>query len=394
MGLAADASSASRRHRRRQRGRPLGRCIPLVCPNSGRPSNRCSRGSRERCPRVRSRTSPSGTASDAWHSWTSTASTFGAATDRPLARYFPEVVRGLEAVRGDRRPPDAAFVLDGEIVIDASPDQARTPSFATLMSRLHPAPTRVERLSRDHPASYIAFDCLAAHGHDVRGRPFTERRRLLERVLSGARGSVRLTAATRDASKASIWLDMPGCNIDGVVAKPDSEPYAPGRRTMIKVKTLRTADCIVSGLRIARSGVVSSLLLGLYDDADALRHVGVVTQLPASDRKTLLDDLAPLAISIRDHPWRDGFLIAASPLGRLKGSAGRWTPEMGQDWLPVRPERVVEVGFDQVDGDRFRHPARLVRWRPDRTASSCSLDQIVSTIGASASPDAPPTIGP
>jgi ATP-dependent DNA ligase len=146
---------------------------------------------------------------------------------------------------------------------------------------------------------------------------------------------------------------------------------------MIKVKRERTADCVVAGYRPLPDGAVSSLLLGLYDDAATLRHVGVVTQLPAAERRAMADDLSSLTLPLDEHPWRNGFTIGASPLGRLKGSAARWTPEMEHDWVPIRPERVAEVGYDQVDVDRFRHPARFHRWRPDRTADSCRLEQIL-----------------
>jgi ATP-dependent DNA ligase len=185
------------------------------------------------------------------------------------------------------------------------------------------------------------------------------------------------TPATRDPSVARRWLESADASIDGVVAKPDQLLYEPGRRSMIKVKRLRTADCVVAGMRATEARGVTSLLLGLYDETGALRHVGSVSQLPSADRLSLLRDLIPLAIALSDHPWRDGFTISASPLGRLPGSAARWTPDMAHDWLPLRPVRVVEVGFDQVDVDRFRHPARFLRWRPDRTAASCRLEQIL-----------------
>jgi ATP-dependent DNA ligase len=179
---------------------------------------------------------------------------------------------------------------------------------------------------------------------------------------------------------ATRWFEQfRGGGIDGIVAKREDLPYEPGRRTMTKVKHERTADCVLAGVRVfAGEPRVSSLLLGLYDEHDELRHVGVVTQLPAAMRGELIRELAPLIVDIDAHPWRNGFAIGASPLGRLKGSASRWLPEMGLDWLPLRPERVVEVGFDQVDVDRFRHPARFRRWRPDRTASSCHLDQLAT----------------
>ncbi|HET7471632.1 MAG TPA: ATP-dependent DNA ligase [Candidatus Limnocylindrales bacterium] len=305
--------------------------------------------------------------------------------DRPLARYFPEVVGALRAALAGT---DGA-VLDGELIVDERSDlPAAEPAFERLMRRLHPAASRVERLSAETPARFVAFDVLAIGSEDLRGHPFVERRQRLERLLAGAGDArVGLTPATRDPDVAERWLEGAlGPGVDGVVAKPDAISYEPGRRTMIKVKRLRTADCVLAGIRVAPGPAVSSLLLGLYDAADELRHVGAVIQLPVADRIALVAELEPLAVSLDDHPWRDGFAIGRSPLGRLPGSAARWTPDMDHDWVPLRPERVVEVGFDQVDGDRFRHPARFVRWRPDREATSCRLDQITGGVRVPVAP--------
>jgi ATP-dependent DNA ligase len=297
--------------------------------------------------------------------------------DRPLARYFPEVV---DAIRGI---PAKRAVLDGELIL-VRPTGF---DFAGLMSRLHPAASRVERLRHEQPATYIAFDLLADGDLDLRDRPFAERRARLVAMLDHDRtdslaGSphLRLTPATTDATLARDWLArFDGAGIDGIVAKPVDLPYVPGKRAMTKVKRERTADCVLAGFRpVPGVRAVSSLLLGLFDEHEALRHVGVVTGLPAGERLRLYDELSALAIPLDEHPWRDGFLIGASPLGRLRGSAARWTPEMEHDWVPLRPERVVEVAFDQVDLDRMRHPARFRRWRPDREASSCRLDQVLA----------------
>jgi len=298
--------------------------------------------------------------------------------DRPLSRYFPEIVAAFADLRA---AAGTTFVLDGELIVDAAsrPADAVAPSFADLMSRLHPAASRVERLARETPARYVAFDLLADEGTDLRDRAYVERRRRLASLLAvPGPERIALTPATRDADEASRWFDPSTPGIDGVVAKPDDLRYEPGRRSMIKVKLDRTADCVLAGWRPLPGGAVSSLLLGLYDEAAALHHVGVVTQLPTAERIALARDFAAIEIPLDEHPWRAGFLIGASPLGRLKGSAARWTPDMEHDWVPVRPERVVEVGYDQVDGDRFRHPARFRRWRPDRTAESCRLDQITT----------------
>jgi ATP-dependent DNA ligase len=307
--------------------------------------------------------------------------------DRPLTRYFPEIEAGLGRALGGT----AGAVLDGELVIPegaGSTGDPAVPMFERLMRRLHPAASLVERLSRETPARYVGFDVVAAGSDDLRARPFLERRAILERLLPLAQAEtdlVVLTPATRDPVIADRWLaGALGPGIDGVVAKADELRYEPGRRAMVKVKRLRSADCVVAGVRGLPDGSVGSLLLGLYDDEGRLRHVGVVTQLSAADRRAFAAELAPLAIPLDEHPWRTGFLIGRSALGRLKGSAGRWTPDMAHDWIPLRPERVVEVGFDQVDVDRFRHPARFVRWRPDRTAASCRIEQLAApaTLGA------------
>src|SRR4051794_36388969 len=276
--------------------------------------------------------------------------------DRPLARYFPEVVAGLRAL------PTRAFVADGELVPEAIDFD-----FAALMGRLHPAASRVEMLARDQPAAFVAFDLLAIEARAFRSEPFEARRDLLEGVIGGGAQHVRITPISGKIDQAQRWLDdFQGGGVDGVVAKPLDGRYEPGKRSMFKVKTVRTADCVVAGCRLLTGReAVSSLLLGLYDDGE-LRHVGVVTQFPAAMRRALLEDLRSDGVPLDEHPWRNGFAIERSPLGRLLGSASRWAPDMGLDWLPLAPRRVVEVAFDQVDGTRFRHPARFVRWRPDR----------------------------
>jgi ATP-dependent DNA ligase len=297
--------------------------------------------------------------------------------DRPLARYFPEVV---DAIRG---LPARRVVLDGELILV----RASGFDFAALMSRLHPAASRVERLRGELPATYIAFDLLAEDDLDLRDRPFAERRTRLVAMVDDASSSLlrrspalRVTPATADVAVARRWLQrFDGAGIDGIVAKPLDLRYEAGRRAMTKVKRERTADCVLAGFRpFPGARAVSSLLLGLYAADGRLRHIGVVTGLPTAERVRLYEELSPLAIPLEEHPWRDGFLIGASPLGRLRGSAARWTPDMEHDWVPLRPERVVEVAFDQVDLDRLRHPARFRRWRPDRTAESCRLEQVLA----------------
>ncbi len=286
---------------------------------------------------------------------------------RPLARYFPEVVEALAAL-----PRPAA--IDGELAL------ASGHGFGAIMGRLHPSASRVERLRRETPATLVAFDLLADGDEDLRDRPFAERRARLEALLAGRSPGLQLSAATRDPALARRWLDAPAAaGIDGVVAKRPDLPYAPGKRAMVKVKRERTADCVVAGLRVfvEPEPAAASLLLGLWDEAGALVHVGVASSFPDADRRALLGMLAPLATPLAGHPWERGFNLGHSPTGRLAGSAGRWDPgEMSLDWTPLAPERVAEVAYDRVDGVRFRHPARFVRWRPDRDPRSCTLDQL------------------
>ena len=288
---------------------------------------------------------------------------------RPLGRYFPELVEGLLSLR-ERR-----FTLDGEIVL-VGPSGF---DFPALMARLHPTPSRVERLRRETPASLVAFDVIAAGVIDLVDEPFDRRRTRLEALLAQARPPILLTPITADPDTAAGWLDrFQGAGVDGVIAKRRDLRYQPGKRAMLKVKTERTAECIVAGFRwlTADRPLIGSLLLGLYDDAGELVHVGISSSLTRSHRERLIGELKPLRTTLSGHPWEHGFNLGRSPLGRLRGAAGRWTPEMEPDWLPLRPERVVEVAYDQVDLGRFRHPARFVRWRPDRDPPSCTFDQL------------------
>lgn len=297
---------------------------------------------------------------------------------RPLTRYFPELVEALAGF-----PP---AVLDGEIVIV----RADGAGFEALLARLHPSASRVARLAREAPAALVAFDLLALGAEDLRGRPFVERRARLEAFLAGSPPALRITPATADPLVARRWLEAPaGSSIDGVVAKHRDLPYSAGRRTMVKVKRERSADCVVAGLRTyADEPVVASLLLGLWDAAGALVHVGVSSSFPEADRRALFRLLQPLAVPLAGHPWERGFNLGASPVGRLAGSAGRWDPaEMTLDWLALAPQRVAEVAYDQLDQLRFRHPARFVRWRPDRDPGSCTFDQLAAA-------DEPPRAAP
>jgi ATP-dependent DNA ligase len=288
---------------------------------------------------------------------------------RPLARYFPELAEALLAL------PTERFVLDGEIVAvtEAGAD------FPALLARLHPAASRVERLRRETPALFIAFDLLAVDDEDLRERPFLERRHLLERLLADAAAPLVLTPLTSDRARAEEWLEeYQGAGVDGVVAKHQDLRYEEGARRMVKVKQERTADCVVAGFRVFDDRpALSSLLLGLYDDADTLHHVGITSSFTQRAREKLLEDVRPHIVPLAGHPWERGFLLAGGPTGRLKGAAGRWSPDERElDWTPLAPELVCEVHFDQLDDHRFRHPARFRRWRPDRDARSCTLEQL------------------
>jgi ATP-dependent DNA ligase len=287
---------------------------------------------------------------------------------RPLARYFPELVEALRGV------PSGDFVVDGEIL--ATKHGAF--DFAALLARLHPAATRVDKLRAETPASFVVFDVLAADGQPLLDDPFLERRARLEALLSGCPSPLYVTPITAERARAARWLeDWDGPGVDGVVAKRGDLRYAPGRRAMIKVKRERTADCVVAGFRsFAESPLLSSLLLGLYDDG-VLRHIGVASSFTARMRSELLEVVRPYVTALAGHPWEQGFLLAGGSLGRLRGAAGRWAAdEMELDWTPLSPELVCEVAYDQVDVYRLRHPARFRRWRPDRDAPSCSIEQL------------------
>lgn len=287
---------------------------------------------------------------------------------RPFTRYFPELEEAFLGLGDDD------VTLDGEIMIETTGGF----DFATLLSRLHPAESRVRRLSAERPARFVAFDAMWRAGRDLRKMPFRERREELVNVTADAPVRIAATPQTEDVAVARQWLAAPdGAGIDGVLAKDPGAPYQAGKRAMIKVKTRRTLDAVVAGYRwMMDREALGSLLLGLYNDAGALRHIGVASSFTEAARARFLEELSPFAIPLADHPWADGFLIDPSPLGRLKGAAGRWTPDMAMDWVPIRLDHVCEVEYDRFDGDRLRHPARFLRWRPDREALSCTFDQL------------------
>ena len=286
--------------------------------------------------------------------------------DRPLGRYFPELVEGLAGTLPQR------IVLDGEIVIA----RERGLDFEALQMRLHPAASRIARLAAETPAHFVAFDLLALGGEDLRPRPQRERRARLEEALAGARPPLHLSPVSLDPAEARRWFErFEGAGFDGVIAKPRDLPYRAGERVMWKVKHRRTADCVVAGTRPGRTGEgPASLLLGLYDDAGRLHAVGVATGFSRSERRELEAKLAPLRRGAgRGHPWL-GEDVAGDV--RVPGEPSRWTGARDLAWDPLRPELVAEVAYDHLQGDRFRHATRFLRWRPDRTPRSCRYAQL------------------
>ncbi|HEX4776506.1 MAG TPA: ATP-dependent DNA ligase [Acidimicrobiia bacterium] len=299
----------------------------------------------------------------------------GSRNERPMTRYFPELLDPL------RRDLPERCVLDGEIVI-------ATPSgldFDLLQLRLHPAASRVNKLARETPASFVAFDVLALGDDDLRERPFSERRAILERELARAKPPVRVTPATTEEKVAREWFDrFEGAGFDGVVAKSLMQPYRENERVMLKVKHQRTCDCVVAGFRWHKDGKgVGSLLLGLYDDAGVLHHVGVASSFNAQRRRELVDELAPYRDdALRDHPWREWADAQAHEGSRMPGAQSRWNANKDLSWEPLRIELVAEVAYEHLQGDRFRHTARFQRWRRDRDPSSCTYAQLEAVVPA------------
>jgi ATP-dependent DNA ligase len=298
---------------------------------------------------------------------------FGSRNERPMTRYFPELVEAVKAQVPDR------CVLDGEIVIAADGGL----DFEALQQRIHPAASRVTLLSRQTPASYIAFDLLALDDEDFTGRPFAERRAALERALAGAMAPIHLTPTTTDLEVAERWfVELEGAHLDGVIAKPLDGTYQPDKRVMFKIKHTRTADCVLAGFRWHKTStearpLVGSLLLGLYDDDGRLQHVGVVGSFTAKRRAELVGELEPLLAGDGDeHPWQEWASAEAHQSQRLPGSVSRWNATKDLSFVPLRPERVLEVKYEHMEGTRFRHLAHFVRWRDDRTPESCTYEQL------------------
>jgi ATP-dependent DNA ligase len=278
---------------------------------------------------------------------------------KPLARYFPEVAAALQAL-GEQR-----FVLDGELVLPVG----ETLSFAALQMRLHPAASRVARLSQETPAQLMLFDCLQLGAKDLREAPLVERRAALERFMTGAAGPrLLLSPITTERRVAERWFAESGRALDGIVAKRRDGPYGAGERAMTKVKRQRTADCVVGGYRLDATGrKVGSLLLGLYDDAGKLNYVGFTSSFSAAERADLLAELKPLRGS-------------SAFTGSAPGGPSRWSRGRSSEWVPLRAERVVEVLYDQVTGQRFRHGTTFLRWRPDKAPRQCTMEQLAHAL--------------
>ncbi len=315
---------------------------------------------------------------------------------KPLDRYFPELADPLRAALPDR------CVLDGEVVIarDGALD------FEALLLRIHPAASRVKMLAEGSPASFVAWDLLALGDDDLRDVPQGERRARLEGVLGAAAAPVYLTPATQDRATAADWFErFEGAGLDGVVAKRLDAPYQPGKRAMLKIKHQRTADCVVAGFRWHKNGPgthVGSLLLGLFDDGGTLHHVGVTSSFTWDRRAELVDELAPLREgALEGHPWREWAEWATPPAAateaasgsetaaeagpggtgqRMPGATSRWNRGKDLSWEPLRTERVAEVAYDHLQGDRFRHGTTFKRWRPDKPPEACRYDQLEETV--------------
>jgi ATP-dependent DNA ligase len=296
---------------------------------------------------------------------------------KPLGRYFPELQGPLLGDLPER------CVIDGEVVIarDGSLD------FDALLLRIHPAASRVNLLAEQTPASYVAWDLLAIDEEALLEAPQAERRARLEMALAAARPPIHLTPLTRDRATAADWFArFEGAGLDGVIAKDAASTYEPGKRRMLKIKHARTADCVVAGFRWHKNGAgthIGSLILGLFDDAGTLHHVGVTSSFKWDRRAELVEELAPLRDGALDgHPWREwaAWSAAAEETGqRMPGATSRWNRGKDLSWQPLRVERAVEVAYDHLQGDRFRHATTFRRWRPDKAPADCRYDQLETT---------------
>ena len=304
----------------------------------------------------------------------------GSRNDRPLTRYFPEMLEPIRANTPKR------CVLDGELIVAVDNHL----EFDTLQQRIHPAESRINMLAETTPASFIAFDALAIGDDDLRSLPFRERRERLEQALAGARPPVHLTRVTADHDTAARWFtEFEGAGLDGLIAKPVDDPYVENKRTQLKVKHIRSADAVVAGFRWHkdREGV-GSLLLGLYGDPDpestsggqpSLHHVGVAASFTKKRRAELVDELQPLTEgALEAHPWRQWAEAEAHAVaeGRMPGAPHRWSASKDHTWVPLRIERVVEVKYGSTLNGRFREVTKVLRWRPDKDPSECTFDQL------------------
>jgi ATP-dependent DNA ligase len=295
----------------------------------------------------------------------------GSRNERPLTRYFPELVAAFKESLPSR------CVVDGEIVT-INGDRL---DFERLLQRIHPAKSRVDRLAAETPASFVGFDLLAVGSDSLMDTPLGARRDALEKVLADADAPVHLTGATLDAGTAHDWFgDFEGAGLDGVVAKPRASVYEPGKRVMLKVKHDRTADVVVAGYRLHKQStserpLVGSLLVGLYDDAGQLQHIGVSASFPMERRAELVRELQPLLVDPQDHPWA-AWATPQESGDRMPGAQSRWNAGKDQSWITLDPVLVAEVAYDHMEGTRFRHTAAFRRWRPDRDARSCTYDQL------------------
>ena len=292
----------------------------------------------------------------------------GSRNERPMTRYFPEIVEAIKVNLPEK------CVLDGEIIVVVG-DRLE---FEVLQQRIHPAASRVRLLSQETPARFIAFDLLALDDTDYTEQPFEERRAALEQALADAAPPIHLTPATRDHDLAVQWFSrFEGAGLDGVVAKPLAGTYQPDKRTMFKIKHQRTADCVVAGYRVHKSGPdsIGSLLLGLYKDSGELASVGVIGAFPAARRKELFIELQPLVTTFDDHPWAWAKQEEGTRTPR-NSEFSRWNAQKDLSFIPLRPELVVEVRYEHLEGDRFRHTAQFNRWRPDRDPRSCTYAQL------------------
>jgi ATP-dependent DNA ligase len=292
----------------------------------------------------------------------------GSRNERPLTRYFPELVAAVTAEL------PARCVVDGEIIIAADHGL----DFEALQQRIHPADSRVRMLAQRTPAAFIAFDLLALGDDDYTRRPFSERRAALVGALANSGPSVCLTPATTDLATAQRWFEeFEGAGLDGVVAKPLTITYQPDKRVMFKIKHHRTADCVVAGYRVHKSSddAIGSLLLGLYTDDGTLASVGVIGAFPMAKRRQLFTEIQPLVTTFDGHPWNWAAHEAGERTPR-RNETSRWNAGKDLSFVPLRPERVVEVRYDHMEGERFRHTAQFNRWRPDRDPRSCTYAQL------------------